>query len=54
MIKQILAVLAIGAVTIIPFIDNTDYNPWMEGDTFVMAANGKMNRISRFDPAWKP
>jgi hypothetical protein len=53
MIKQLLAIVAIGTISIIPFLDNTDYNPWMEGDTYIMAENGKLNRVSRFDPNWK-
>ncbi|CAD8105005.1 unnamed protein product [Paramecium sonneborni] len=54
MIKQLLAIVAIGTLSIVPFLDNTDYNPWFEGDTFIVSTDGKMKRISRFDPSWKP
>jgi hypothetical protein len=46
--------LAIGTISIIPYLDNTDYNPWFEGDTFVVAGDGSIKRIARFDPNWKP
>ncbi|CAD8112423.1 unnamed protein product [Paramecium sonneborni] len=54
MIKQLLAIVVIGTLSIVPYLDNTDYNPWFEGDTYIVSTDGKMKRISRFDPSWKP
>lgn len=55
MYKSILVVAILGTLTILPFlIDNTDKDPWREGDTLVVAHDGSINRISRFSPDWKP
>ncbi|CAD8144058.1 unnamed protein product [Paramecium octaurelia] len=47
--------LTIGILSIAPYLDNTDRNPWFEDDTFIVSVDdGKINRIRRSDPDWKP
>ncbi|CAK71497.1 unnamed protein product (macronuclear) [Paramecium tetraurelia] len=54
MIKQLLAIVTIGIISIAPYLDNTDRNSWFEDDTFIVSVEGKINRIRRSDPDWKP